>query len=101
MQKKGDSIYFKLAYNGNINCLQINSNIFYNPPLWVLDNPAKRKPVLKFDTLAQKKQQYLKYKQEGGFIEFEYIVPDNSLYYLDILFDRQRIMRFKVNTSGK
>lgn len=99
--KKGDSIYFKLAYNGNINYLQINSNIFYNPPLWVLDNPEKRKPVLKLDTLAQKKQQYIKYKQEGGFIEFEYIVPDNSLYYLDILFDRQRIMRFKVNTSGK
>jgi hypothetical protein len=99
--KKGDTIHFKIEYGGFIKDLQINSNIFYNPPLWALDDPAKRKPVLKLDTLAQKKQQYIKYKQDGSLLEFEYVVTDNSLYYLDLMFDRQRIMRFKVNTSGK
>jgi len=28
--------------------------------------------------------------------EFDYAVTEGSLYYLDILFDRQRVMRFKV-----
>lgn len=97
--KKGDTIHFKMEYRGYLKDLQINSNVFYNPPLWVVEDPGKRKPVYKLDTFAQKKQQYIKYKQAGALVEFDYIVTDNSLYYLDVMFDRVRVLRFKVNTN--
>jgi len=97
--RKGDTIQFRIDYKGSFKDLQINSNIFRNPDIWVWDDVSKRKRVRRLDTLAVKKQQYVKYKQDGSVYEFEYIVPDNSLYYLDILFDRQRMMRFKVVTN--
>jgi hypothetical protein len=97
--KKGDTIQFKIEYKGSFKDLQINSNIFRNPDIWVWDDVSKRKRVRRLDTLAVKKQQYVTYKQDGSIYEFEYVVPDNSLYFLDILFDRQRMMRFKVVTN--
>lgn len=97
--KKGDTIHFKLNYQGSFQDLQINSNLFRNPDIWVWDEVSKRKRVRRLDTLAVKKQQYTKYKRNGSDYEFGYIVTDNSLYYLDILFDKQRVMRFKVVTS--
>lgn len=53
----------------------------------------------RLDTLAIKKQRYIKYKLDGGTYRFQYVVSDNSLYYIDILFDRQRVMRFKVDVK--
>ena len=97
--KKGDTIHFKIDYKGSFKDLQINSNLFRNPDIWVWDDVSKRKRVRRLDTLAVKKQQYVKCKQDGSVYEFEYVVPDSSLYYLDILFDRQRMMRFKVVTN--
>jgi len=96
--RKGDTIQFKIDYNGYFHDLQINTNIFRNPDVWVLNQSSKRKK-LKLDSLALRKQQYIKYTQTGSVYEFEYVVPSNSLYYLDILFDRLRILRFKVITS--
>ena len=97
--RKGDTIHFKIGYTGYFHDLQINSNVFRNPDIWVWDESSKRKKVMRFDSLALKKQQYIKYDQSGDIYDFEYVVPGNSLYYLDILFDRRRVMRFKVNTS--
>jgi hypothetical protein len=97
--KKGDTIRFKIDYSGYFHDLQINSNIFRNPDIWVWDEVSKRKRVRRLDSAALKKQQYVEYNQTGSMYEFEYIVQNNSLYYLDILFDRQRVMRFKVNVS--
>jgi Transglutaminase-like domain len=97
--KKGDTIHFKISYAGYFKDLQINSNIFRNPDIWVLDETSKRKRVRRLDTSAVKRQQYVKYRRDGRMYEFEYVVNDNSLYYLDILFDRQRVMRFKVVTG--
>jgi hypothetical protein len=97
--KKGDTIRFKIEYASTFNELQINSNLFHNPDIWVWDEVSKGKRVRRLDTLALKKQQYINYNRHGNVYEFEYVVPDNSLYYLDILFDRQRVMRFKVVTN--
>ncbi|SFD57178.1 hypothetical protein SAMN05518672_102458 [Chitinophaga sp. CF118] len=36
----------------------------------------------------------------GHRYEFEYIVTDNSLYYLDILFNYQRTLRFKMKIDN-
>ncbi|MGB3005234.1 MAG: transglutaminase domain-containing protein [Chitinophagaceae bacterium] len=97
--QKGDTIHFQFEYTGSFRRLQINSNVFQNPSVWVLKNITKSKKVLKEDTLAFKKQQYISYKRDGDKYEFEYVVTDNSLYYLEILFDYRRVMRFKVNIA--
>lgn len=97
--KVGDTIRFKLTYDGYFKDLQINSNIFHNPDIWTYDQVSKRRKVRRLDTLAIKKQRYVKYELKDNVYEFEYVVTDRSLYYLDILFDRRRLMRFKVNVG--
>lgn len=94
--KKGDTVHFKIDYRGSVQYLQINSNIFRNPDIWTYEETRRRKKVRKLDTFALKKQQYVIYKKSGTVYEFSYPVTDESLYYIDILFDRQRVMRFKV-----
>lgn len=97
--KKGDTIRFKIDYDGYFKDLQINSNIFRNPDIWEFDEISKKKKVRRLDTLAVKRQQYIKYYKTGSAYEFQYVVTDNSLYFLDILFDRKRMLRFKVNIN--
>jgi Transglutaminase-like domain len=97
--KKGDTIHFKIDYEGSFDNLQINSDIFRNPDIWVVDKISRRKTVRRLDTIAVKMQQYIPYRRDGSFCEFEYVVTSESLYYLDILFDRQRIMRFNVHVN--
>jgi hypothetical protein len=97
--KKGDTIHFKLNYSKRFKDLQINSNVFRNPDIWVSERIPGRKIIRKLDTLAVKQQQYITYRRDGHFYEFEYIVTDNALYYLDILCDRDRILRFNVRVT--
>lgn len=82
---------------GDLRYLQVNSNVFHNPVIGRWENMARQKRSWKPDTLALQKQQYVSFKQNGNRYEFDYIVTNNSLYYLDILFDYNRVMRFKVN----
>ncbi|QEC44016.1 transglutaminase domain-containing protein [Pseudobacter ginsenosidimutans] len=97
--KKGDTVHFRIGYEGPVQDIQINSNYFRNPEIWVYEEVSKRKKVRKLDSGAVKKQQYIQYQRVGNTYEFYYLIPDNSLYYLDILFNRNRVMRFKVVTS--
>ncbi len=96
--KKGDTIRFKLKYAGSVRALQINTNIFQNPDIWYHERTRRREmPIWRKDTAAIKKQRYVKYKHDGDSYEFTYIVNDNTLEYIDIIFDTRRVMRFKVN----
>ena len=95
--KKGDTIHFAFDYKDYIGYLQVNSNVFKNPEIWKWEKISKRRKIWKEDTTALKKQKYISFKKNGNRYEFDYIVTDNSLYYLDILFDYDRVMRFKVN----
>lgn len=94
--KKGDTIQFKIAYTQPIKYLQINSNQFRNPDVFNEETISKRKKTLQLDTLALKRQQYIPFQKTGDVYEFTYAVTDPSLYYIDILVDYTRIMRFKV-----
>lgn len=94
--KKGDSIRFIIAYDGAFTLLQINSNQFRNPDVWEDVKLSRRKYRRQPDTLALKKQRYIPYQKTGNIYEFQYAVTDESLYYVDILFDYTRVMRFKV-----
>ena len=97
--KKGDTIHFKFNYTGVIRYLQVNTNIFRNPSMYVYEQVSKRKKAWVKNPDAPKRQQYIDFKINGEQYEFDYIVPDNSLYYIDVLFDFERVMRFKVKTG--
>jgi len=75
--------------------LQINTNLFTNPDAYVMAKVGKKWQVA-IDTLTLKEQQYVDFKYDGGLYEFGYVVKDSSLDYIDIIFDRERVMRFKV-----
>lgn len=94
--KKGDTLRFEIESKESIKHLQINTNIFRNPDIYTEEKISRRKTIRKLDTFAVKRQRYVKYNHFGDLYEFEYIITDNSLYFLDILFDRVRVMRFNV-----
>jgi hypothetical protein len=97
--KKGDTTHFKIAYQSDVKELQINSNIFRNPDIWVSEKVSRRKTIRRYDSLAVKQQQYVPYRRDGNLYEFDYVVTNNALYFLDILCDKKRIMRFNVNVT--
>ena len=53
------------------------------------------------DTLALKKQINIPFTRNLNIYEFDCVVTDASLYYLDVLFDRERVMRFSVGVEKK
>lgn len=93
--KKGDTIRFKLKHEGRIQELQINTNLFTNPEVYVFTK-VRKKLQIEVDTVALKEQRYVDFKYNKGLYEFAYVVKDSSLDYIDIIFDRERVMRFKV-----
>lgn len=96
--KKGDTIHFNFTYNGRVKFIQTNTNVFRNPSVIEWKQLSKRRKVRVIDELALKRQQYIAYTQNGNSYSFDYVVTDNSLYYIDVLFDYNRVMRFKVKT---
>ncbi len=98
--KKGDTIHFKFDYKKEIRQLQINSNIFRNPSLWTRVPAGKRKTKLVRDTWAEKKQVYIPFSKEGDTYRFDYVVKDNSLYYLELIFDYKPAIRYKVRVGN-
>lgn len=93
--KKGVTINFKISCSLKIKDLQINSNIFRNPDVYVLEKSGRKYKTV-IDSIALKTQQYVPFEISNSVLSFNYIVTENSLYYLEILFDRERVLRFKV-----
>lgn len=44
--EKGDTIQFVIGYNGYFKDLQINSNLFRNPDIWIVDDISKKKKCI-------------------------------------------------------
>ena len=51
------------------------------------------------DAWAEKKQVYIPFSRKGNLYEFDYVVMDNSLYYLELLFDYKQAIRYRVRTD--
>ncbi|MBS1734195.1 MAG: hypothetical protein JST02_12945 [Bacteroidetes bacterium] len=98
--KKGDSIHFDFDYEKDIGLIQVNSNIFRNPPLWTTINTGRRKTKLVRDTWAEKKQQYILFTRNGNNYQFDFVVKDNSLYYLELVFDYKPAIRYRVRVEN-
>ncbi|MBN8686618.1 MAG: hypothetical protein J0M10_06360 [Chitinophagales bacterium] len=94
--RKGDTLHFRFEYKGLFEKLQINSNLFRNPDIWTSEQVSRHRKIWVKDTFAMKRQRYIPFIKNGDQYQFDYVIPENSLYYLDILFDYERVMRFKV-----
>lgn len=94
--KKDDTIHFSFNYRKDIKVIQLNSNNFRNPSLWTTIQVSKYKTKTVRDTWAEKKQVYIPFKKTGKLYTFDYIVKDISLYYLELMIDYKKAMRFKV-----
>jgi Transglutaminase-like superfamily len=99
--RQGDTIHFKFAYKESINRLQVNSDIFRNPDIWEWKKISWRYKMQKVDTVALKQQRYIPFKKNADTYEFDYIVTGSSLYYLEILFDYRKVMRFHVEIDKR
>jgi hypothetical protein len=94
--KKGDTLFFAFEYRKEIKWLQVNSNIFRNPPLWVKQQVSKKKSILVKDAWAEKKQQYIPFTRNGNIYRFYYVVREMSLYYLELAFDYKPAIRYRI-----
>lgn len=96
--KVGDTLHFKFRYKVGLEYLQINSNAYRNPSIYREIGKGKSK-LLAVDDWALKKQKYVSYKQNGDVYEFDYVVANASEDYIDLLFDYERAMRFRVKVA--
>jgi hypothetical protein len=94
--KKGDTIHFKFDYAKDIDKLQINSNTFTNPPLWRIEENDDGKMVRRRDTSADRRQVYIPFIKGGNTYQFNYVVTQQSVYYLELLFDYKKAMRYRI-----
>lgn len=95
--KVGDTIRFRMRCWTLFHQLQINSSVFRNPDIYEEEKISRRKTVRRLDTLAVRMQQYIPYRRTDDIVEFEYVVREHSLEYLEIVFDRFPAMRFNVH----
>lgn len=88
---KGDTIRFEIRYTEQLDKLQINTNVRRNVPMgyW------QKKQWIEIPN-AEPKQVYVPYTRVGRNYLFEYVVADNGLAYIDLLFDYEQTVRFKV-----
>ncbi len=96
---RNDTIHFAIEYRKPVSQIQVNSNIFRNPSLWVPVTVSKRKTKMVKDTWAEKKQVYIPFSRKGDLYQFDYVVTDNSLYYLELLFDYKQVIRYRIRTG--
>ena len=85
--KKGDTIHFSFGYKKEICSIQVNTNLYHNPPLFITEQVRGKKTRMVHDPWAEKRQQYVPFKRTGNIYEFGLPVSDESLYYVDLVFD--------------
>jgi hypothetical protein len=96
--KVGDTLHFKFRFKGSFNYLQVNSNAYRNPSIYIEKGKGKNK-LIALDDWALKKQKYVTFKKDGDLYEFDYVVANASEDYIDLLFDYERVMRFRVKVA--
>jgi Transglutaminase-like domain len=97
--KKGDTLHFKFEYPDLIKYLQVNTNANRNPAIYEKKKLSRKRYTTILDSFALKKQRYINYKRKDNIYEFSYVVMDNSTYYLDLLFNYTRVMRFRIKMT--
>jgi hypothetical protein len=97
--KKGDTIHFEFMYSSKIRYIQVNSNTFHNPTLPIHRNALNEVFIMSNDSFLIKKVRFIPFRQTGNSYQFDYVVTDQSLYYMEILFDFRTVMKFKIRVE--
>lgn len=97
--RKGDSILFSFYYLKNIEKIQVNSNIFRNPPVKVWQKTGKKKYEWVTDEWAMRKQQYAAFARDGNLYSLYVPVKHESLYYIELVFDGTTAIRYRIRVE--
>lgn len=90
-----DTIYFSFTTAYPIEKLQINTNLKKNPKIYTIDK--KNQKVL--NEKALQKQEYISFDKKDGQYKFYYIVNEESLRYIEVLFDHELSMKFLIEVK--
>ncbi len=92
-----DTIVFKFDYSKAIEKIQINTNVKRNPAVYYFDKKNKRiyKPK------ALPKQEYTIYTVNNNSYEFKYVVTEESLNSIEILFDYILRLKYLVKVNKR
>lgn len=72
--RAGDTLHFKFAFKKPIKNIQVNTNNYKNVEIFLINKP----------------------EWDNNVYQFDYIVKENSLYYIEILFDSKESIRYRV-----
>jgi len=97
MAEVHDTIHFQFEFSGEIETIQINTNLKKNPKIYFVN----RRNQKIFNERAFERQQYVNFKKENSTYEFFYVVENKDLKYIEILFDYEPKLRFLVNSEDK
>jgi transglutaminase/protease-like cytokinesis protein 3 len=73
--KIGDTIHFKFACKYQVKKIELNTNNYKMPDILFTSQQLPANTIYKFD----------------------YVVKENSLYYIEILFDSRKVIRYKIS----
>lgn len=86
--KMGDTIFFKIKYLGNIDKLQINTNIKRNQRMFDANGATIER--------AAAKQEYIPFIKQDDVYYFEYVITDERIKSIELLFDYNLKIKFNV-----
>lgn len=98
--RKGDSIFFHFSYAKEIKRIQVNSNIFRNPKVWVEQRSGRNKATMIKDEWAEKKQVYIPFIKKENEYSFYVKVLQESQYYIELVFDGVTAIRYRVRVEN-
>ena len=89
---KGDTLHFKIMFRDFLwSKVQVNTNVKPNPNPWRFSGTSYYLEQVLLD-----KQKYVEHTFNNYIFEFDYIIREDNVRYIDILFDYNRMIRFKV-----
>lgn len=95
--KKNDTISFEFDYLLDVDKIQINTNVKRNPKIYTVNKKKQR--IL--NEKAMERQEYVSYQKENDSYAFEYIVENENLKFIEILFDYHMKIRYVVEVEGQ
>lgn len=91
-KKIGDTIRFKVLFEKKINNIQINTNIKRNPKVY----SKNKKGEMVFNKKAFDKQEFINFTKNKNEYEFIYVIENNKLKFIEILFDYNLKIKYVV-----
>jgi transglutaminase/protease-like cytokinesis protein 3 len=90
--KLNDTIFFKINIEKKINTIQINNNLKKNKKVFTLDKNNNKI----FNEKALKNQEYMAFNKKENEYNFIYVINNKNLKYIEILFDYEICLKYKV-----